>query len=397
MPTNRFRHLSAVSLTQVAQVKTFTITATGGGTAVWTLTLTDEKSVTHTVSYTEDGSPSVTEVATGLYTNWLASTDPYISRLTPTNPSAGVLVLTAKDAGRPFSVALADNGTGTHTEADTASVGFNDYGLASNWTGGELPDLYDDVVFEAGQTGVLYGMNQSAVPIAGFSVEPGCESQIGRYEFGEYTYLRIAPTSFNYRGSGRLCLFDIGSAAISPYIEAYGQPGTQGLPAIFIKGSAISTLEVNRGAVGVAYLPGDTATVTTLTVGSENQQGIAQNALVLYLGSGLTLTTLNLSSGTCYMDCGATTVNVSNGATLITRAGAITTLNNRGTVYLNSSGTVTTLNNWGFVDSSRDKTARTISTYVEKPGGSLRYHSAVTLSAVTKLTDDGSHTYARVT
>lgn len=399
MPTNRWRHLTSASLTQVAQVKTFAISGTGGGTAVWTLTLTADDGTTHTVSYTEDGSPTTTEVATGLYAAWEASTNPHIARITATNPSAGTFVLTADTAGIPFSVALADNGSGTHTETDTtANVGYNDYNLAANWSGNELPDLYDDVVFEAGNVGAIYGLNQSSVQIADMFVEKGCQSQFGRYEFGSYHYLRVQPTAFDYRGSGQLALFDFGSENISLYIEGYGQPQTQTLPAIFLKGSNLATVEVNRGVVGIAYLPGETSTVATLTVGSENQQGTAQNALLLYLGSGLTLTTFTLSSGTCHMNCGATTVNVSAGATLITGgSGAITTLNNRGTVYHNSSGTLTTANNWGVLDSTKDKSSRTISTYVEKPGGTLRRHPNVTVSAITKLTDDGLHSYQLLT
>ena len=400
MAVVNWRHLTSANVSAVAQSKTFTVTGTGGGTAVWTFTLTDDNGDTHTVTYTEDGSPSVTEVATGLFGAWNASSNPHLQRITATNPSAGVVVLTSDTAGIPFSVALADDGSGTHTEADTtASVGLNDYGTAANWTSNAVPiAVYDDVTFEAGAVGAIYGLNQSAVAIPSFTVEEGCTSQIGRFEFGQYKYLRIDPDAFTYRGQGRLCLFDLGSAAIAPTIFSTGEPNTQGLPALFLKGSALSTVEILRGHVGLAYLDGDTATVATLTVGN---QGAAAGAFggqtVLYLGSGLTLTTLNLSGGTCNAECAMTTATVSpNGILKTSGAGAITTCNLFGQGVFNSTGTVGTLNCHGLADFTQDRTARTISTLVEFDGGEILYHSGITISARTALASSGNFRYVLV-
>lgn len=379
---NRWRHLAAATLTSVAQAKTFTITGTGGGTAVWTLTLTDDKGNTHTVSYTEDGTPTTAEVATGLFDAWNASANPFLSRITATNPSADVLVLTADTQGRPFSVALADDGSGTHTETDTtANVGFNDWEGTYNWTDDALPDQYDDVVFEKGKADVLYGLDQSAVQIADFFTERDCQSNFGRQEFGEYFFLKLKPTAFDYRGNGRVCLFDLGSEAIGAYVEAYGTPGQQGQPTVFLKGSALTTIEIARGNVGIAAVQGDTATVATVLIGQQAQQGAFQSNIHAILGAGLTLTTLTQSAGMCTMRCGATTATCSLGAILVTEgSGAITTLNAYGTVYPNSSGTITTLNVHGICDMTRDRTARTVTNCNLYPGALLIYPPQVTFT-----------------
>lgn len=382
MPTNRWRHLTSSSLTQVAQVNTHTITGTGGGTAVWTFTLTDDAGTTHTVSYTEDGSPTTTEVATGLYDAWEASNNPFISRITAANPSAGVVTLTADTAGIPFSVALTDNGSGTDTSStSTSNVSYNDFQGAQNWSGNAIPDQYDDVVFEEGSANVLYNLDYSATDIGAFLVEKGCASKFGRQEFGEYYYLKVKPTSFEYRGKGQLALFDLGAENITPLIDAEGTPTTQGNPVVYLKGSNLAGLEIIKGAVGVAWLPGDTATIPTITISSESQQTGFSTGTEVYLGSGLTLTTLVQSTGRCTMECAATTATCSAAAQLITQgSGAITTLNAYGTVYPNSTGTITTLNVHGICDLTRDRTARTITNCNVYPGAQLIYPPQITFT-----------------
>jgi hypothetical protein len=376
--------------TQVPQVKTFTITATGGGTAVWTFTFTNDDGSTATAAYTEDGSPSTTEVATGLAAAWNAATQPNMARITATNPSAGVVVLTSDTAGIPFSVALADDGTGTHTETDTtANIGNNDAALARNWSTNTVLTNSNDAIFEPGNVGLLYGLNQSSVTLADVKVLRGFNGDFGRFEFGKFHYFRIDPDSFDFRGGGSLCMFDIGSANISPYIEAYGSPSAIGRHCVYIKGSNIATLEVAKGNVGVAVLDADTATVATLLCGLLDNP---QSDVDLTIGSGVTLTTLTQSAGKCTLRCAATTVNVYPGSTLITEgSGAITTLNiyAGATVYIKSSGTIGTLNLFGTADFSRDLTAKTVTTLNVKRGGKLVKHDSITISTTNLPSSSG--------
>lgn len=375
--------------TETFQAKTFTITATGGGTAVWTLTLTEDDGSTTTVTYTEDGSPTVAEVATGLYAAWEASTHPSVARIRATNPSSAVLVLTAETKGVPFSVALADNGTGTHTEADTtANIGNNDGSLDRNWSQNDAPDATDDLIFEPGNVHWKYGLNQSSIAITDFKVMKGCQMDFGRFEFGKFHYLRIDPDSFDYRGNGGLCLFNIGSANISPYIESYGSPSVNGRHVVYITGSNIATLKVAKGNVGVGVLDADAATVATILCGLVDNPQADTN---LTIGAGTTLTTLTQAAGLCLLRCAATTANLNGGVLTTEGTGAITTVNVRPgtTFYPKSTGTITTLNVWGTCDASRDQSAKTFSTVNAKPGGHLILNSSVTVSAINPLTEPG--------
>lgn len=378
MANNSFRHPTN---TAVAQVKTITITADStSNTAVWTATLTNDDGTTETVTYTEDGSPTTTEIATGLYNAWNASLKPHVAQITAANPSAGVVTLTADTAGVPFSVALADSDDGTHTEtATTANVGNNDYNTTANWTLDAVPASTNDVLFIPGSVNVKYGLDQSGVAIADFRVFKGCSSQFGRFDNGVGMYLKIDPDLFRYEGSGSPALFDIGSANIAAYIAAYGTPTATGYHTVYFKGSNVTTLTIDKGNVGVAALDADTATVATINIGYVTTQ--ASDAAVT-VGSGVTLTTLNQGGGTCELKCAATTVNVASGSTSLTTtgSGAITTVNvYGGSIYLNSTGTITTLNIYGgTVYLNQNRASRTITTTNFYGAGTLYTGSWIT-------------------
>lgn len=374
---NAWRHNTT---TQVPQAKTFTITAAGTGAGVWTFTFTDDDDSTATVTYTEDGSPTVAEIATGLTSAWNATTHPAMARIRATNPSAGVCVLTALTAGIPFSVALADSTTGTHTETDTtANLGNNDAGLARNWSLDAVPVATNDLIFEPGNVAVKYGLNLASVALADFKVLKGCQSDFGRFEFGKFHYLRIDPDSFDYRGNGGLALFDIGSAAIAPYIEAYGSPSVNGRHVIYLKGSAISTLKIAKGNVGLAVLDADTATVTTVLCGLlENPQSDVN----LTIGSGVTLTTLTQNAGICLMKCAASgTVTVGLPGVLTTEgSGTIARLDVFGTAYPKSTGTITDVYAYGTVDFTRERASKTVTNMRPQPGCTIRLPPQVTVT-----------------
>lgn len=384
MADNAFRHNAN---TAVAQVKTFTID-TVNASDTWTFTLTDDVGGTHTVTYVEDGTPTVAEVVAGLVAAWNLSTNPFIAAITATDSSNTAVVLTADKAGVPFTVTLASSGSGTDTEtATTANVGNSDYAQASNWELEAVPVATDDVQFHPGSVNVLYGLDQSSVALGDFRVLKTCRSNFGAIRSGLPMYLQIDPNLFRYEGNGSECLFDLGSAAIAPYIESHGSPVSSEVPVIYLKGSALTTLTVVKGRVGLAYFDGDTATIATVTVGS--LANLLADAHVT-LGSGLSLTTLDQTAGQCVLRCAATTVDVADGARLLTDgSGAITTMNARGTVDHRSTGTITTLNCWGFVDCTVGRPTQTITTLVEKPGGHIRVHAGTTISNRTKLADTG--------
>lgn len=393
MATTRWRHLTTSDLSggaAVAQVDNFEITNAGGGSETWTWTITLADGSTHTETFVDDGTPSTAEIVTLAIDTWNNSTNPHFAKRTAAGTDPDV-TLTADTAGIPQSVTLGASGTGTVSKtATTANVGINDVQFPDNWSEGAIPTTGDDVVLESGNVDLLYRLNLSSVAIGDFIAEPGCQSNIGRLEFGKYQYLRLDPDGFEYRGGGRRCLFDLGSANISPFIESFGQPFSQNQPALFLKGSNLATAEIARGSVGIGFLDDDTATVDTVLAGS-GQPG----DVILYLGSGVTLSTaLTLSSGSALVQCAMPTATVAKGGTLTTRGtGGITTkLNCHGLVYANSSGTIAEADVKGVLDFTQDRTARTISLLNPFPGGKVRLGSWITVTAWGDMDESGEFT-----
>ncbi len=389
MANNHWRHRAN---TAVAQVDTIAITAaSSSNVAVWTGTLTLSNGDTETVTYTEDGSPTPTEIGAGLVAAWNLSAKPHIAAITAATTVAGSFTLTADTAGVPFSFAMADNSDGTHTQtATTANVGNSDFNAARNWQLDAVPVATNDVLFDFATTArdVLYGLDQSAVALADFRVFPKCASSFGLFENGVGYYFKIDPDLFRYEGSGPLAMFDIGSANIEAYINATGTP-TTGRHCVYFKGSNVTTATINKGNVGIAMLDGDTATIATIKTGYVTA---LETDVALTVGSGVTLTTIDLGGGTCNLRCAATTATAGIGTTLTTEGtGAITTLNCYGTCYPNSTGTITTLNAYSgcTVDLSRSKAARTITTLNRYPGSNVIIGSWVTVTNTIEIKTAG--------
>lgn len=234
------------------------------------------------------------------------------------------------------------------------------YSTAGNWSLAAVPIATNDVRLRAASTvAIASGLNQSAVAIGDFIVEPGYSGAIGTAASGVPTYLQIDPDRFQFAGTGQSYI-DIGSAAIDALIDNTTTPGT-GLRGLYLIGSAIANLIVSGGSVGIAAVPGSTSTVTTAQVLGGS----------LYLGVGTTLTTLRVNGGEAIVGCALTTVNQYGGTVTTEGIGAITTYNAYGgTCYLNSSGTITTLNIYpgATVIFTGSNKARTVTTTVFNPG-----------------------------
>jgi trimeric autotransporter adhesin len=185
--------------------------------------------------------------------------------------------------------------------------------------------------------------------------------------------LQIGATTVNVgqggtgSGSGRLKL-NTGTAASTINVYGTGQPADLGNPSFIWHGTnSGNVVNLTRANMGVAFFPGDTATVATLRTGYvANQNGDVQ----LVCGSGCTLTTIVMDGGTAAINSGATTITNYAGV-LTVWAGAITTLNVYGTVYFNTTGTLGTLNLYGTFDTSQDQQAKTITNTVAAYQGSV--------------------------
>lgn len=222
----------------------------------------------------------------------------------------------------------------------------------------------------SGGTSISSNLDLSDVAIGDFRTADRWNGTIG----SQSAYCRIDPDFFEW--SGGTGYIDLGSAAISVTVNDTAKPAT-GYSALYLRGSALTVIDVRRGHVGLAALAGELLTATTLRV----------NGGVLMIGNGATITNLDIYAGTVDAYNSFTTVNCYGGTLTLLGAAAATTVNlpagSSGKVVWNSSGTIGTLNQYsGTFDERQSGLDRTLTT-MNYYGGSWLYNKeAVTHSAV---------------
>jgi len=217
------------------------------------------------------------------------------------------------------------------------------------------------------------GLDQSGVAIASFTVEAGYSKAIG----SSAAPLRIKIGAFFFAGTG-VSYIDIGDSAISPHIAATASPAA-GRRGLYLTGSAMVTLTVAGGSVGVAAIAGQTSTVGTIRVSGTGN---------VWIGAGATVTTLYVTAGQVVCQASATTVTVQGGIVETAGGGTIGTLNAYGgTIYASSAGTITTANLDGArLDLLSGKLTRTVTT-LNYLSGTLAYDpNVVTITNKTLAT-----------
>ncbi len=240
----------------------------------------------------------------------------------------------------------------------------------------QMPKATEHVRFASDSASITSatGIDQSAVAIGDFIVEKGYPGTLGSATLG---YLLIDPDRFEFNGSGE-CWLNLTTAAIPATIHGTAAPadGSRGL---YLKGTGLTVLNLIGGYVGLASRPGEVSTVTTIR--------ILENADV-WIGNGVSLTTLNQYGGGCKLRCGATTVLLYDGAITSEENGAIaTSVTQKGGEYVwNSSGTIAAYNIYsGTFDMQQSGAARTLTAFNKYRGSYtvLRNKEAVTITAET--------------
>ena len=215
-----------------------------------------------------------------------------------------------------------------------------------------IPASGDSVVVPAGAGKINENLDLSAISLVDWIVEDGYENNIA----SATAYLNVTLSGrFSFSGSGGVAYINLGASAIAAEVLKTGfSTSARGLNLL---STGLTTLEIAGGQVGLAGLPGETSTVTTVRVSGKGAS--------ILVGPGVTLTTYYQQDGNaCVLRCAATTATVYAGTLTTDDVGAITTLNvNGGTVVCNSTGTITTLNMGGGVcDFSRSALPRTVTT-----------------------------------
>jgi len=243
-----------------------------------------------------------------------------------------------------------------------------DWSVAANWVPSGVPVATDDVSIPAGSNAITAGLDQSAVALGEVTVEKGYSAAIGLAT----SYLKLDPNSFRFAGTGESYIdLETSPTTINPVILATKSNVTAGKRGLYLLGDDIGTLEVYGGIVGLAAQLGETTTVATLRL-----LGSGAN---VWIGNGVTLTTLDVFKGQAELKPALTTLNVHAGKVVTEEDGTITTATVRGgELVCNSSGTITTLNiEGGIVDFIQAGKARTVSNTKQNPGSTLIIDEAI--------------------
>ncbi|MCP4711596.1 MAG: hypothetical protein GY869_23505 [Planctomycetes bacterium] len=278
----------------------------------------------------------------------------------------------------------------TRTWIGTDSGNEGEWGTAANWSGASVPVDGDDVYLEDSSQSVTADFDQSAVALNSLNIAHTFTGSVG--DADDYLNIEASIVNIGYHngtgnpsGSGRIKIDldgDDGTTPITVNVYNTKTTGTDSnLPAVRLKiNDSSSVINILKGNVGIAMETSETSTVGTINVAYTNN---INSDAACYIGSGVTLTTLNTDGGATALRCAATTINCHAGSITTSGSGAVTTVNlDGGSMISNSSGTVTTANiTDGTLDLLKSPTARTITTLKLDAPGVLKYDpTTVTLT-----------------
>jgi trimeric autotransporter adhesin len=292
--------------------------------------------------------------------------------------------LAGQTAGLPFTVSLGvtTSGSATFTQSTTTSAtGPNDWANGANWSTGSAPATGDDVYFSTGTVPVLYNLAQSGVTLDSLNVAQSYTGTIGLPTYNTKAYreyrtmeLQIGATTINIgtgssgSGSGRVKL-NTGSVAGTLNVYNTGQPLDVGNPSLVWHGTNSSNVvNLTKANIGIAFFPGDTASMTTLRTGYVSNKN---SDVTLTVGAGASVSTLDMNGGTVTINNGATTATISAGTLTVLGSGGITTLTaDGGSVVYNTTGTLGTaiVSESGSLDFSQDPRPKTVTNPVQLYG-----------------------------
>ncbi len=408
--------MATVRFTGNAQIKTQLDTVTVGspvsGSSVYTVTVNGK---VH--SYTAQSSVAA-DVAAALAAD--IAQDSNIKELgdSPATYASGADVLfTANIPGQPFTNAYAQTtgGGGTwNSVATTPNSGPGVFDAAANWT--STPGIGDALVLSIPNANIGYRLDQITAAIASFTIMGSFNGTLGLpvqnpLNYPEYRgcYAKLACPLYvigvgDGQGPSRAYIESNAGAAAAVIVYKTGS-SLDGYPAVMIRHTAggsnsFSSVRVVDGSVGIALLPAEASTVTLLSVGDDNTNPTVS------CGVGVSLTTLNVSSGTVNLVSSASgATSIIGGSTLnIANGGGMTSLSiDNGTCVLGGTGNFTitdmTVGGSGVLDLSKGTGTITVTNgIVLYAGYSIidplgRLASSTVFKPQKCLMGDGSYTH----
>ena len=298
---------------------------------------------------------------------------------------------------------LTGAGSQTFTASTTTTpTGPNWFDNAENWTTNTQPGGGDTVIFESSDVDCLYGIDTLSITLAALHIKASYTGKIGLAFYtdtGYYEYrtrfLTLGATLLYVgygegEGSGRINL-NLGSVQTTALVNRTALSADVNSAALTIKGThASNALSVFRGNVAVAPFGGDTSTLLTLAMGFVDDQ---ENDVTVFLGSGVTLGTVDKSGGLLTVNGAVgTSLTQTAGTTIIDGAGAVAQLTLRGgTCYYNTTGALggnTVVSGEAVLSFDQDTRTKTVTNPIELYGDEAQIID--TYKVITSLIVDGN-------
>lgn len=341
---------------KTAEINEVTFTPGGGwaDTETITFTLTDEGGGSHAV-ITTLSSPADNEAAVDqTLTQLQASTDVEFLKVTWAKSGTTIILGTAKTAGIPFHLAVAEtSGNGSlglvvdGTGLSVVNSGPNAVATLANWLdpagapAAAIPVAADDVRVDSGAHAILYDLDQSAIDLIRFTRGPGYFGQIGNPGAGFYLKYDVtsgvAETTLNSSG---------GRTWFSSTATAVKVTGAKSRDAQAVK---------LAGDMDDVYLlgPNVAGTVTfaaSMTLDNVYVSGVALSAIVKLEANIASLDLVEqIGDGVLHLLTNPITLNTAGatGSVLVDGDETITTLTNRAaSLDYTGTGDITTLRNY---------------------------------------------------
>lgn len=239
----------------------------------------------------------------------------------------------------------------------------NDASNTANYSGAALPTTGDDFYIEANPSGTDYAITAGLTAITNtlnsLNISQTFSKAIGTSS--AYFVVRASTVNIGYNYSGATAngssLIKLNLSSVQSNVTVTNSSTSSAItglgPIILLGTNANNTLINTGGTMSIANTAGESSTFLTISNGGK-----------LFLGSGVTLTTVNNFGGSALIRSAATTITCTAGSIDTEGSGAVTTLSlNGGTATLDSTGTITTLNVYGgTADFSNSPAARTVTT-----------------------------------
>lgn len=327
--------------------------------------------------------------------------------------SGDTITATAAVPGVPFfgmtgGLTSAGGGGATVTQTTvTTSLSQSDVGLAANWLRSgvaALPQNADDVIIGDSTIPLLYNLTAlAAVQFGSYTRYQSFSGAIGLNENNPNGYREYRPTYFQFSGppAGTLILqlgvgpdgngptrerYDVGSQRSTITLLASGSP-TDTYAVLFLGSNANNTFTVVGTSLGIATLPGETATIAS---------GNVDGAGFLALGPGCTFSgNLLLNASGASVACAPAAIVADYGTLLTVSSKALTytavTAKTGSTVVWLSDSTITTLVLQGasLLDKGQDLQAMTVTNstidgdcVINDPYNRITFTNATTINTV---------------